>query len=73
MTRVTIVVSTRPNSVGDASKYLDRPSMLSAFASIIFLPFTILGMRLLHSEPAAGRMAATPEPRCEARGRDAYP
>jgi hypothetical protein len=47
--------------------------MLSAFASIIFLPFTILGMALLHSEPAAGRMAATPEPRCEARGRNAYP
>jgi hypothetical protein len=47
--------------------------MLSAFASIIFLPFTILGMTLLHSEPAAGRMAATPEPGCEARSSDPYP
>jgi hypothetical protein len=37
-----------------------------------FFPFAILGMTLLHSEPAAGRMAATPEPGCEARGSDSY-
>jgi hypothetical protein len=28
---------------------------------------------LLHSGLASSRMTATPEPGCEARGRDAYP
>ena len=72
-TRMTVVVSTRLNSVGDASSCLDRPACCSRSPALFFLPFAILGMTLLHLGPAAGRMAAAPEPGCEACGRDAYP
>jgi hypothetical protein len=53
MTRMTVVVSTRPNSVGDASRYLD-PRHAIRVRQHYFLPFAILGMALLHWEPAAG-------------------
>jgi hypothetical protein len=69
---MNVVVSTRPNSVGDASRYLNRPACFPHSPALL-LPFAILGMTLLHSEPAAGRMAATLEPGCEARSSDPYP